>query len=145
MTRSARFSFGNSIGPRTASSQPTTPSSGMPEADRALVHVRLALRDEPLGEVARLVHPVELEGDRPVPVDPEPAQRLLDLLDRLGDLAARVGVLDPQQALAALLAREQPVEEERAHAADVEEAGRARSHADATLTGYRRRTLLPHA
>ena len=69
--------------------------------------------------------PVELEGHRPVPVDPEPAQRLLDLLDRLRDLAARVGVLDPQQALAALLAREQPVEEERAHAADVQEAGRA--------------------
>ena len=66
-----------------------------------------------------------------VPVDPEPAQRVLDLLDRLGDLAARVGVLDPQQALAALLAREQPVEEEGADTADVEEAGRARGHADA--------------
>ena len=33
-----------------------------------------------------------------VPVDPEPAQRALDLLDRLGNLAARVGVLDPEQA-----------------------------------------------
>ena len=77
-----------------------------------------------------------------VPVDPEPAQRLLDLVDRLGDLAARVGVLDPQAALAALLAREQPVEEERANAADVEEAGRARSHADADgHRAYRRRRM----
>ena len=42
-----------------------------------------------------------------------------------------VGVLDPQAALAAELAGEQPVEEEGAHAADVEEAGRARSHANA--------------
>ena len=74
-----------------------------PEADRALVQVGLALGDEPLGVGAHLVHPVELEGDRAVPVDPEPAQRLLDLLGRLGDLAARVGVLDPQAALAALL------------------------------------------
>ena len=62
-----------------------------------------------------------------------PSQRseLLDLLDRLRDLAARVRVLDPQQELAALAAGEEPVEEERADTADVEEAGRARSHADA--------------
>ena len=75
--------------------------------------------------------PVELERHRPVPVDPEPPQRALDLLDRVDDLAARVGVLDPQPALAALLAREEPVEEERADAADVEVTGRARRHADA--------------
>ena len=68
---------------------------------------------------------------RAVPVEPEPAQRVLDLLDRLRDLAARVGVLDAEPELAAVVAREEPVEEERAHAADVEEAGRARSHADA--------------
>ena len=132
MTRSARFSFSNSIRPRTASSQ----------RDRALVrHAGSGSRPRPRtpcprrraarASSAHLVHPVELERDRPVPVDPEPAQRLLDLLDRLGDLAARVGVLDPQAALAAVLPREQPVEEERAHAADVEEAGRARGHADA--------------
>ena len=62
-----------------------------------------------------------------------PSQRSdsLDLLDRLGHLAARVGVLDTEQALAAFAAGEQPVEEERAHATDVQEAGRARSHADA--------------
>src|SRR5439155_10583642 len=71
------------------------------------------------------------ERDRPVPVDPEPVEGLLDLLDRLGYLAARVGVLDPKQAFAALLAREEPVEEERADAADVQEAGRAGGHTDA--------------
>ena len=66
---------------------------------------------------------------------PSQRERALDLLDRLRDLAARVGVLDPEQALAAAPAGEEPVEEERAHAADVEEAGRARSHADAGRHG----------
>ena len=56
---------------------------------------------------------------------PSQRQRALDLLDRLRDLAARVGVLDPQQALAAPLPGEQPVEQERPHAADVEESCRA--------------------
>ena len=107
---------------------------GHAEADRALVLVGLALGEQPVGVRAHLVHPVELERGRAVPVDPEPAKRLLDLLGRLGDLAARVRVLDPEAALAALLAREEPVEEERAHAADVQEAGRARRHADDALT-----------
>src|SRR5207247_6048816 len=80
--------------------------------------------------VAALV-PVELEGDGAVPVEPEPAQRALDLLHRLRHLPARVRVLDPQQALAPAPAREEPVEEESAHAADVQETGRARSHTDA--------------
>ena len=62
---------------------------------------------------------------------PSQSERALDLLRRLDDLAARVGVLDPQQALAAATAREQPVEEERVHAADVEETRRRRRHADA--------------
>ncbi len=42
-----------------------------------------------------------------------------------------------------MLAREEPVEEERAHAADVEEAGRARGHADADAhRAYRTRAML---
>ena len=101
------------------------------EPDRSVVLVRLVLGDEPLGELARLVGGVELEAHLAVPVDPEPDQRLLDLVDRLGDLAARVGVLDPQQDLAAVLAGVEPVEEEGPNASDMEEPGRARGHADA--------------
>src|SRR5205814_8434612 len=101
------------------------------EADRSLVDVRLALLDEALGGHAAPLHRVELEGDGSVPVDPQPQQRALDLLDGVLDLAARVGVLDPQEDLAAAPAREQPVEEKRAHAADVQEARRGRRHTDA--------------
>ncbi len=90
-----------------------------------------ALRDEPSRFVLRTLHDVELERRVTVPLDAEPAQRALDLLDRLRDLAARVGVLDPQQALAALATREEPVEEKGAHAPDVEEPGGRRRHANA--------------
>jgi hypothetical protein len=52
------------------------------------------------------------------------------VLRRLLDLAARVGVLDPEAELAALVAREQPVEEARVDEADVREPGWARRDAD---------------
>ena len=128
---SSSSAAGNSIRPLTASSQPITPSSRHPDPDRAVILVGLALGDE-----ARCLDPaplgaVELEGRGAVPLDPEPGERALDLRDRLRHLAAGVGVLDPQQALAAAAAGEEPVEEEGANATDVEEAGRARSHADA--------------
>ena len=102
-----------------------------PEPDRALVLVRLAVGHELVGDAPAVVHPVELEGVRPVPVEAEPAERVLDLVDRLRDLARGVGVLDPQPELPALVAREEPVEERGADVADVEEPGRAGSHADA--------------
>jgi hypothetical protein len=101
-----------------------------PEPDRSVVLVRLPLVDEAPRLLLAPLEAVELEGHVTVPVDPEPGERARDLLHRLGHLAVRVGVLDPEQALTAAPAREEPVEEERADAADVEEAGRARGHAD---------------
>ena len=117
--------------PRIASSQPVAPVVRHPEANGAFVLVGRSLVDEPRRELAAAVHRVELERDGAVPVDPEPRERSLDLLDRLRDLAARVGVLDPEQALALATAREQPVEEKRVRRSDVEEARRRRRHADA--------------
>jgi len=101
---------------------------GHAETNRALVLVRSAVRDELLGGAPAVVEAVELERDGAVPLDTQPAERLLDLLDGLGDLAARVGVLDAQPVLAPVLAREEIVEEKRPHAADVKKAGRARRH-----------------
>ena len=98
---------------------------GHADADRALVLVGLALREQAARLGLAALHPIELEGDLPVPVEPEPGERLLDLLGRLGDLAPGVGVLDAQVELAALVPGEEPVEERGANAADVEEAGRA--------------------
>ena len=112
------------------SSQAVMPSSGMrmriaPSSSYALPSSTRRSR-----LLAAALHPVELERDLAVPVEAEPAKRLLDLLGRLGDLAARVGVLDPQAELAAFVAREEPVEERRVDSSDVQEAGRARGEAD---------------
>ena len=130
--------------------RPVTPSSGIrkriaPSSSYALPSASSCCASSRQRSIAS-----SWKRDRPVPVDPEPLQRALDLLGRLGDLAARVGVLDPQQALAALVAAgEEPVEEERAHPADVEEPGRARGHADAnahagSVDGSRRAADRPH-
>ena len=128
---SSSSAAGNSMRPLIASSQPITPSFGIririaPSSSYALPSAtsRACLGPAALGAV-------ELEARLSVPLDPEPAQRPLDLPDRLGDLATRVGVLDPQQALATAAPGEEPVEQEGAHPSDVEEAGRARCHADA--------------
>ena len=44
--------------------------------------------------------------------------------ERLGHVPLGVGIVDPQQELPAVLPGEQPVEQRRAHAADVQIAGR---------------------
>ena len=64
-----------------------------------------------------------------VPVDAQPAEAVEDRRQRRLDVALLVGVVDAQDELAAVPAREQPVEQRRAHAADVQEArsGWARS------------------
>ena len=69
-------------------------------------------------------------GGRLVEVEPEPVERLLDLLDRAGRLAGLVGVLDAQHRDAAVVAGEQPVVEGGANASDVEVPGRRGAEAD---------------
>ena len=58
-----------------------------------------------------------------VPIEAEPAQPVEDRVDRRLGRARLVGVLDPQQVLAAVVAGEQPVEQRGARAADMQEAG----------------------
>src|SRR5207248_11290506 len=66
-----------------------------------------------------------------VPVEAEPAQGVLDLLGRLRDLAAGVGVLDAKAELAAMMAREEPVEERGPNVPDVQKTSGAGRHANA--------------
>ena len=83
------------------------------------------------GLVARAALRLEVRRERAadlgpfVPVEAEPAEAVEDRRERRLDVALLIGVVDAQHELAAVAPREQPVEQRRAHAADVQEAGRA--------------------
>ena len=64
-----------------------------------------------------------------VPVEPEPGEAIEDRGDRLLGGTAAVGILDPQQEAAAVVARKQPVEQRRPRAAYVEKSRRRRGEA----------------
>src|SRR4051812_4496620 len=58
-----------------------------------------------------------------VPIEPEPAESIVDRLRRRGRVAGLVGVLDPQHQSPAGVMRVKPVEERRPRAADVKITG----------------------
>ena len=58
-----------------------------------------------------------------IPVEPEPAQGLEDQRLGAGDVALLVGVLDPQDEVAARVAGGEPREEGRANRAEMQRAG----------------------
>ncbi len=80
--------------------------------------------DEPLRTREIVVEPGALEIRTLVPLHAEPAQHLLDLVDRLLRRARDIGVLDAQDEYAADVTRVEIVEQHRAHIADVQEARR---------------------
>ena len=69
---------------------------------------------------------VAADIDSFIPFDPEPAERRLDIFLRFATRAFQIGVFDPQNQLAAVAPGQQPVEQRRTGAADVEWTGRAR-------------------
>ena len=79
--------------------------------------------EQALGDLAVPLGAGELVDDVAVPVEAEPAQPVEDRVDRRLGRALAVGVLDAQQHLAAEAAGIEPVEQGRARAADMEEAG----------------------
>src|SRR5262249_25045173 len=91
--------------------------------------IGLALRQQLLRHLAMARGTGELVDRLPVPRDAEPGEPLEDRVDCGLGRALAVGVLDPQQHLAATAARVEPVEQRRARSADVEEAGRGGSKA----------------
>src|SRR5579871_2548022 len=69
------------------------------------------------------LHALRLIDRLSVPGDPEPAEAIQDRLDgRLGRALA-IGILDPQEHLAAAATRIEPIEQRRAAAADMQESG----------------------
>ncbi len=98
-------------------------------------------RDDVLVDVRALRLPVRLvraaDLDALVPVEPEPAQRVEELLVALLAVARRVGVLDAEHERAAGVPRVGPVEQRGADEPDVRRPGRGRAEADADGRGTR--------
>ena len=121
------------------------------ELDRAFVFVGQAVREQRLDAALVVFLALALEigaaiafaraggvaGERAfVPVQPEPAQAVEDDVHGFLRVARGVGVLDAQDERAAGVAGVKPVEQGRARAADVQEAGRAGGKTNARFHGY---------
>src|SRR5690606_31329582 len=85
--------------------------------------VRVAGRDELLGDLLVAIQALGLVDRAFVVVQAEPVHRLQDRIDRGLGAAFAVGVLDPQDELAAAAACLQPAVQRGARAADVQVAG----------------------
>ena len=100
------------------------------DADRALVLVSVPALEQLVDGGSMLGRTLRLAVRALVPVEPEPRERVDDLLDVLRRRALAVGVLDAQHERPARAAGEQPVVEGGAGAPDVEGARRRRCEAD---------------
>ena len=90
----------------------------------AVALVGVAVGDEPVGGGVVPVEAAALEDRALVPIETEPAERVLDPLDPLRPRPGDVGVLDAEDEGPLFVAGEEPVEQRGAGAADVEGAGR---------------------
>ena len=88
---------------------------------------------QPLRLIVRPIRPADFGAF--VPIEPDPVQAVQDRRERFVDVSLRVGVVDPQNELPALPFGEQPIEQRRPHAADVQVAGRAGGEASANGHG----------
>jgi hypothetical protein len=89
----------------------------------AVAAIGLALAQQFMGDLGMARGARELVDDLAIPVQLQPAQAFEDRVDRRLGRPLPVGVLDAQAEDAAVMAREQPVEQGGARAADVQEAG----------------------
>ncbi len=91
---------------------------------RGVAMIGVSGRQQLLGNLAVAGSAGELIDRVAVPFDAEPGQPVEDGVDRGLGRTLAVGVLDPQQHLAAAAAGIKPIEQRGARAADVQEAGR---------------------
>ena len=120
---------------------------------RAVAAIRVALGEQPIGVGAVDVEPLRLTVRRVrsadvgalVVIDAEPPQILEHAGDGfLGD-PARVGVLEPQDELAAVVAGEEPREQRAPHVADVQRPARRGREAAADRRVGHRTVIGEHA
>src|SRR5262249_54872511 len=95
----------------------------------------LAVDGQTFGLAKALYGAVRQDSRSLVPVHPEPFHAIDDDPDGLVRGSRLVRVLDPENELSALMAREKPVEQGRADASDMEGAGGARGEADSNRNG----------
>src|SRR5262249_3029159 len=88
--------------------------------------------------------PLALEERPLVPVEAEPPEPLQVLVHRGLGRSLAVGVLEPEHETTAVMAREEPVEEGRARAADVQVAGGTGREPRADLHAGRLTGRVPH-
>jgi hypothetical protein len=93
---------------------------------RGIAFIRMATVEQLLRDLRMARCAGELEHRFFVSAQPKPVQTVENRGDCFVRRAGAVGILDPQQEAAAMVAREQPVEERRARATDVQEASRRR-------------------
>jgi len=87
---------------------------GIAVGEKLVCHLGMPLR------AGELVHRVA------VPIEAEPAHAVEDRLDGRVGRSGTIGILDAEQELAAMMPGEEPVEERRACAADMQETRRGR-------------------
>jgi hypothetical protein len=108
---------------------PAGASDGSRSRRGRVAFVGAAQREQRLGGLAVPRGAGELVDGVAIPIETEPLHAGENGVDRFLRGALPVRVLDPQQHLAAVMARKQPVEERGARTADVEKAGRRRREA----------------
>ena len=92
----------------------------------AVAVIRLVFAEELRDHFRVAVEPARLVIRTLVVIEPEPGHAVEDHADGFIRRALAIGVLDPQDELAAQAARVQPAEKRGTHAADVQQTGRAR-------------------
>ena len=92
--------------------------------DARVTAIGAAGREQLLGDLAMALGALELADRLAVPVQAEPFEPVENRVDRRLRRAFAVGVLDAQQERAAEALGVEPVEQSRARAADMQEAGR---------------------
>ena len=96
------------------------------------------ITDRPLRLVIRAERPADF---RPfVPIDPNPAKTIENAADGIVDVPLLIGIVDSQDELAAVVSRQQPVEQSGPNPADVQKAGRAGGESSAYSHGIQTKT-----